>query len=200
MEVVDDRPLNVRTEYQQLPVDIIRKKQKYLSKNVSVLLFNIRTDGNVGMIIRQACILGCKQVIICGRKSYDRRFTVGSHNYIDVVHYDTPLHVRVDMVSPGVFKETINYDAEEFVRLLAGYTPIFLEQGGMDIQQVYWKTIENPLLILGNESIGIPNDFIKIVKSKVACLFISIPQYSVMRSMNVAMAASIALWEITKNI
>jgi tRNA G18 (ribose-2'-O)-methylase SpoU len=79
-------PLNVRTEYQEFNVEHLKKIQKSLTNNVGVLLFNVRTDGNVGMVIRQACLMGCNKVIICGRKTYDRRFTVGSHNYIDIIH------------------------------------------------------------------------------------------------------------------
>jgi len=199
MEIMDTRPLNVRDEYQNFAVDKLKSIQSSLTNNTTILLFNVRTDGNIGMIIRQACVLGCKKIIICGRKHFDRRFTVGSHNYIEIIHAPGPLQVTIDTVSPGVFKETVTYNAHEFIKLIEGYTPIFLEQGGTDIQKIHWKLVENPLIILGNESIGIPQDLIKAVKKKNDnALFISIPQQSVLRSMNVAMAASIALWEIIK--
>ena len=148
------------------------------------------------MIIRQSCIMGCRQVIICGRKSYDRRFTTGAHNYIDTVYWPNVLNVKIDTISPGVFKETVDFNIEEFKFKSKNFTLIFLEQGGTDINEIKWQTIENPLLILGNETTGIPRDFIKHFKP--TCISVSIPQYSVMRSMNVAMAASIAIWEITK--
>jgi tRNA G18 (ribose-2'-O)-methylase SpoU len=150
------------------------------------------------MIIRQSCIMGCRQVIICGRKCYDRRFTTGAHNYIDTVHWQDVLNVQIDTVSPGVFKETVDYNVENFIDKTREFTLIFLEQGGTSINEVKWKTVENPLLILGNETTGIPRDFIKTISKKADCIFVSIPQYSVMRSMNVAMAASIAIWEIIK--
>ena len=198
---MDTRPLNVRTEYQDLPLNVIKKIQSSLTNNLSVLLFNVRTDGNVGMIIRQACLMGCRRVIICGKKQYDRRFTVGSHHYIDIEFWDKPLIVNTRTVSPGVFKETVDYDPQAFIDLCktGNYTPVFLEQGGMDIQQIKWQTVENPLLVLGNESLGIPQTFINVVKKR-RCLFVSIPQSSVIRSMNVAMAGSIAIWEMVKNV
>lgn len=195
---MDTRPLNVRDEYQNFAVDKLKSIQSSLTNNTTILLFNVRTDGNIGMIIRQACALGCKKIIICGRKHFDRRFTVGSHNYIEIIHAPEPLQVTINVVSPGVFKETVSYNTSSFIKLIEGYTPIFLEQGGTDIQKIHWKLIENPLLILGNESFGIPRDLIKEVKKETSALFVSIPQHSVLRSMNVAMAASIALWEITK--
>jgi len=194
-------PINVRDEYRNLQGDKIKKIQESLTSNLRVLLFNIRTDGNIGMIIRQSCIMGCKEVIICGRKQYDKRFTVGAHNYITVGYWDTPLKVNIHTVSPGVYKENIEYNPEEFIYKCGNSTPIFLEQGGKDIREVSWKLVENPLLILGNESLGIPHAFIKAVKDKIPnTLVISIPQQSVMRSMNVAIAGSIALWEISKEL
>ena len=46
MEMIDTRPLNVRSEYQDLPIDTLKLLQNNLTNNVSILLFNIRTDGN----------------------------------------------------------------------------------------------------------------------------------------------------------
>ena len=42
--------------------------------------------------------------------------------------------------------------------------------------------------------------FIKNVKKVLKIYLIAISQYSVMRSLNVSVAASIAMWEITKVI
>jgi hypothetical protein len=100
-------------------------------------------------------------------------------------------HTSFGLNDDSDFRKSI----EEFKFKSQGFTLVFLEQGGTDINEVRWNTVENPLLILGNETTGIPKDFIK---QSVNCIFVSIPQHSVMRSMNVAMAASIAIWEINK--
>jgi len=197
-----ERPLNVRSEYQHLEPEQLKKIQKSVSFNCEVLLFNIRTSGNIAMIIRTACLMGCKQVIICGRKHYDKRFTVGAENYIPVNYIEKPLKVTIDCkkgTNPVQYIETYDYNVEEFIKCCEGRTPVFLEQGGKDIQGISWKLVENPLVILGNESIGIPRDFIKSVKEILPqTLTVSIQQYSVMRSLNVAVAASIVLWEINR--
>ena len=86
VEKVDPRPLNVRSEYQSFSRERLKKIQKSLSKNFSILLFNVRTSGNVGMTIRSACLLGCNEVIICGRKKFDARFSVGSEHYLSLIH------------------------------------------------------------------------------------------------------------------
>jgi len=195
----DTRPLNVRSEFQQFDEEKLKSIQKSLCKNYSILLFNIRTGGNIGMTIRSACLLGCKEFIICGRKCYDKRFTVGSHNYIPVTYWNSPLKVTINVLSPKKQEEIIEYSPQEFVKMCGNRTPIFLEQGGKDIREVPWKLIENPLVIVGNESCGIPTSFIKTVKKLIPeTVIISIPQYSVMRSLNVCVAASIAMWEISK--
>jgi tRNA(Leu) C34 or U34 (ribose-2'-O)-methylase TrmL len=53
------------------------------------------------------------------------------------------------------------------------------------------------MLIMGNESSGIPEWVINKVKELLPeTITVSIPQYSVLRSMNVAMAANIVMYEI----
>jgi tRNA G18 (ribose-2'-O)-methylase SpoU len=199
-----ERPLNVRSEYQHLKPEQLKKLQNALSMNCEVLLFNIRTSGNIAMCIRTACLMGCKQVIICGRKHYDKRFTVGAENYIPVTFVEKPLKVTINCkkgTNPVEYIEMFNYDVDEFVKCCEGRTPIFLEQNGTNISEVPWKLVENPLVILGNESLGIPTDFIKSVKTILPeTLIVSIPQCSVMRSLNVAVAASIVLWEINRSL
>jgi len=202
LDTLDTRPLNVRTEYQTFSQDQLKSIQKNISKNFSILLFNVRTSGNVGMTIRSACLLGCREVIICGRKKYDARFTTGSHNYIPITYNDDILKVNIKTVSPGQFTETLNYDVDRFIEFVKhnNFTPVFLEQGGQSIQEIHWATITNPLIVIGNESCGVPMDFIKTVKQNLNVLLTSIPQSSVMRSLNVSIAASIAMWEISKSL
>jgi tRNA G18 (ribose-2'-O)-methylase SpoU len=202
METLDTRILNVRTEYQTFSQERLKLIQKNISKNFSILLFNVRTSGNVGMTIRSACLLGCREVIICGRKKYDARFTTGSHNYIPITYNDDILKVTIKTVSPGEFTETLSYNVNKFIEFVKAnkFTPVFLEQCGQPVQEINWTTVTNPLIVVGNESCGIPMDFIKKVQKEIEILLTSIPQYSVMRSLNVSVAASIAMWEITKSL
>ena len=194
---------NIRDEYRPFSQESIKKIQSSISMNCEICLLNIRTCGNIGMLIRQACLMGCKSVIICGRKHYDKRFTVGSHNYIPVNFWETPINVTITCkkgTNPTEYIEKVDYNVNEFVKLCGDRTPIFLEQYGTDIREVPWKCIENQLVIVGNESLGIPKDFIESVKGLIPrTVVVSIPQWSVMRSLNVSNATSIVLWEIRKN-
>jgi tRNA(Leu) C34 or U34 (ribose-2'-O)-methylase TrmL len=187
--------MNVLSELQHLEVDQLKETQRKLNIRAAICMFNVRTSGNVGMAIRTACTMGFSDFIICGRRHYDRRFTVGGHNYIDISYFPG---VEVDL---GTSVEKITYFPEEFAEkcISDNWIPVFIEQGGEDIRDIIFG--ENSLLIFGNESIGIPKTFMDSVKflipkSKV----VSIPQWSILRSMNVTHAATIAMWHLrTKN-
>ena len=188
---------NVWSELQTASTEVCQRIQRSLTRPYGVCMFNIRTGGNVGMVVRSACLMGFSDVIICGRRHYDKRFTVGSHNYIKITHWEDPVHVDITTVSPGRYLENVDYDPESFSKMCNqdGWTPIFIEQGGEDIREPTWKHIEKPLLVFGNESIGIPKSFMnKVPGSRI----LTIPQWSVIRSMNIANAASIAMWELRR--
>ena len=197
---------NVWTELQNKPVNCSQKLQRAFCANTSyaICMFNIQLSGNIGMAMRTACAMGFVKFIICGRHHYDKRFTVGAHNYIDVVYWNNPVKVTIKILSGThkenqQFEETIVYNPEEFVANCNAnnYTPIFIEQGGHDIRDVPWKLVEKPLLIFGNESTGIPCNFMRSVcKAIPDSRIISIPQWSVLRSLNIASAATIAMWEL----
>jgi len=193
--------INVRSEYKQLSNEMLQTLQKSLSNEISILLFNVRTSGNVAMIIRHACLLGFKEVIVCGRKHYDKRFTVGANHYIPVHYVDSPLKVKINTVSPGVYTEELDYNVDDFINVCGYRTPVFLEQGGTDIRNINWKSLnDNIILIVGNESLGIPKDFVEGVKKRIPqTITVSIPQWSVMRSMNCAMAVGTIMWEIRRS-
>jgi tRNA G18 (ribose-2'-O)-methylase SpoU len=167
MENQAPRPLNVKDGLQNFEIEELQSIQKAYTKNFSILLFNVRTSGNIGTIIRSACLLGCQEVIICGRKVYDRRHTVGAHNYVPVSHWEDVLDVEITCVagtSPVEYREKLEYNQEAFYQRLGGRVPIILEQGGVDIRDVTWP--ENPVLVVGNESLGVPSWFAPEVSAR----------------------------------
>ena len=211
---IENPKYNVWTELQHKPVNVLKNIQKSFSmeSQYGICMFNIQHSGNIGMTLRTACAMGFDKFIICGRHHYDKRFTVGAHNYIDIEFWITPIKVTIDVISNKYvsehdttyqnrqqYKETIDYYPEEFIAHCknANWTPVFIEQGGSDIRDPLWKHIEKPLLVFGNESLGIPNDFMKKVCDAIPnTRIISIPQWSILRSLNISNAASIAMWEL----
>ncbi len=172
---------NVHTPFHNLSVEKIQLLSQRSALPIGLMLYNLNGDMNVGMSIRTAVILGCSDVYIVGRKKYDRRSEVGAKNYIRI-------H-RFPMIEPSFFQEN---------KLL----PIFIEQGGSPLEDFSFKSylpgrMEDGwkvVFVMGSESFGLPPSLLKALNAPI----LSISQYGVMRSLNVSIAASIVLYEFSK--
>lgn len=174
---------NVHTPFQELPTESVQTLSKACALPVALMLYNLNGDMNIGMSIRTAAILGCSDVYLIGKRKYDRRPEVGAKNYIRI-------HRQKEIVGPEFFAEH---------KLL----PILLEQGGKSLEEFSFKPFlpkklepgYKVVFIVGSEALGIPKDFINSMRGTP---ILSISQYGVMRSLNVSIAASIVLYEYTK--
>jgi tRNA G18 (ribose-2'-O)-methylase SpoU len=172
---------NVHTPLQGLPVETLKRISEVSALPVTLMLFNLQGDMNVGMSIRTAVILGCSDVYIVGKRKYDRRPEVGAKNYIRIHREKT--------IQPSFFLEH---------KLL----PILLEQGGTALEEFSFKSyLPGKLLegwkvcfVVGSESFGLPMSFFAELKAPI----VSISQYGILRSLNVSIAASIVLYEYSK--
>lgn len=178
---------NVHDELKGKTLDELKAYQKAVTLPYAVCVLNLTGDLNVGMIARTACVFGAKETIIFGRRKYDKRSTVGAQNYMTVS--------RVDGFRDGSDDEL---DVLKFKAMMKekNYFPIFVEQGGRDIEMLdYMQWIDalandkepDPCLVLGNENEGIPAEFLELGVT------ISISQRGVLRSLNVSAAAAIAI-------
>jgi tRNA G18 (ribose-2'-O)-methylase SpoU len=173
---------NVHTPLQNLSPDKLKKISEASALPLGLMLFNLNGDMNIGMSIRTAVILGCSDVYVVGRRKYDRRSEVGAKNYITIHRFPT---LEDDFFSKN--------------KLI----PILLEQGGLPLEEFSfapflpgkmeegWKIV----FLVGSESTGFSKSFLKKYSHAPR---ISISQYGVMRSFNVAIAASIVLYEYVK--
>ena len=172
---------NVHTPFQKFPVDKLQRISQVTALPVGLMLYNLNGDMNVGMSMRTAVILGCSDVYIVGRRKYDRRSEVGAKNYIQVHRFQS--------IETSFFAEN---------KLL----PIFIEQGGSPLEEFSfkqylpgrleecWKVV----FVMGSESFGLPPQLLKSLDAPI----LSISQYGIMRSLNVSIAASIVLYEYSK--
>lgn len=170
---------NVHKPFQTIPTEKVQEISHKAALPMAIMLYNLNGDMNVGMSIRSAVLLGCSDVYIVGRKKYDRRSEVGAKNYIHI-------H-RVPAIEASFFQEN-------------KLVPILIEQGGTPLEvfsfkpflpkklEPGWKVI----FVMGSESYGLPKELFS------AGPILSISQYGVMRSFNVSIAASIVLYEYTK--
>ena len=169
---------NVHTPLQQFKPEKLRKISEGLSLPLTLMLFNLNGDMNIGMSIRSAVIYGCSDVYIIGKKRYDRRPEVGAKNYIKVHRYPT--------LAPAFFQEN-------------KLVPVFVEQGGTALEDFCFKpyfpkTLEEGwklCFVVGSESFGIPMSEFEELSAPI----VTISQYGVMRSLNVSVATGIVLYE-----
>jgi tRNA G18 (ribose-2'-O)-methylase SpoU len=173
---------NIQDKYKGLPLQEIYIKRQENVLPFSVCVINVLGELNLGSILRSAEIFGAERFFIYGKHSYDRRSTVGAHNYIEIIKAGS-----IDR------NGSLEVDYSEFFPLMNkyGYEPIFIETGGKSFKDFDPKGSvalnKKPCFIFGNEGIGI--DLSLMVGQKV----FSIEQRGVLRSLNVSAAASIVM-------
>jgi tRNA G18 (ribose-2'-O)-methylase SpoU len=172
---------NVHTPFQALAPEVTKEISRKFSLPVGLLLLNLDGNMNIGMSIRSAAVLGCSDVWVVGKRCYDRRSEVGAKNYINV-------HRLKEIEDPKSFFETIDWQ------------PILVEQGGSPLEDYKFpftssSSTKPTVFIMGSESHGIPETWLKNLSDAPR---LSISQYGMIRSFNVSAAASIILYEYTK--
>ena len=175
---------NVHKPFQALAPEVTKDIAKKLALPVGLLLLNLDGNMNIGMSIRSAAVLGCSDVWVVGKRCYDRRSEVGAKNYINV-------HRLKEIEDPKTFFDTI------------GWQPILVEQGGSPLEDYKFPitscigpgAVKPTVFIMGSESHGIPHSWLTNLKDAPR---LSISQYGLIRSFNVSAAASIILYEYTK--
>ncbi len=161
----------------------IKKELSSKHNNFSILMVNIDYDNNSGNIVRTANAMGAIEVILYGRRNFDRRSSMGTEFYTNfqLIKYIEELD------------ETIaDYD------LVVGLDNI---QGSIDITTYDWSILNQKtkkpkvLICLGQESTGLPQEVVNICHQLV-----HIPQFGSVRSLNVATATGMAMYDyVTKN-
>ena len=132
----------------------------------AVLCCNVHGDYNLSTVVRCCNAFLAREIFIYGRKKWDKRGAVGTH------HYERFHHVR-----------------EEFeLDLIKGYTWIGIDnvETALPIDEFKWP--ETPLLCFGEEHVGVPKEVLARCKNVVY-----IRQYGSVRSLNVGVAAGIAI-------
>lgn len=178
---------NVSDHFKDMSLDDIRAIQKRESLPFSVAAINLTGGLNLGNMIRSAVIFGAQKFYIIGKKRYDRRSTVGAHNYIDIEYIE----------------KDINYvsDQKDIVDIIySSYEPMFIEQGGMDISTETFYPWNPCCFLFGEEGTGIPQDFISLCLENEIGSILSIDQIGVLRSLNVSSAASIVMHKVAMDL
>lgn len=168
---VDSR--NVIDHYKYWKTEAIKadleRKRCQRSENFSVLCCNWQNDFNIGSVIRNSNAFLAREIFIYGRKRYDKRGTVGTHHYENISTFKT---------------------IEWLDELPRKYNIVAIDnvEGATPIDDFVWP--ENTLMAFGQESIGLEQEVLDRAHHVVY-----IKQYGSVRSMNVACASAIAMYD-----
>jgi tRNA G18 (ribose-2'-O)-methylase SpoU len=154
--------------------ELIREDLQSKAFPYAVLMENFQGDFNLSSVIRSTNAFNGREVYFLGKKDWDRRGTVGTHHYTHVKRLKT---------------------REELLKLKETYTLVALENtvpSSVDLADYEWPS--NPLIVLGEEGVGITPETLALCDA-----FVYIPQFGSVRSLNAAVAGSIAAYDfVTK--
>lgn len=162
-------------EYQLEHQEITTQKH---SKRLKLLIDNLQSPANYGMMVRMAEALGVEEIIFFS----DQFSELSSKMKRSSRSAEKNIKVRFaqDLISEIQVLKKENYDI-----IGLEYTT-----ESKDITKIVFNE-KAKALICGNEAFGVSNE---IIKSTDYC--VHLPMYGKNTSMNVVMATSIALWEI----
>lgn len=146
---------------------------------ISILLDNIRSPHNVGAILRTAEAFGIDEVILSG-------ITPGLENSKTK---RTAMNVIIDVrhvVSAASCVESYKK---------SGYTIVSIEKTRNSLDISGFKLENRTLLVFGNEEFGVSEDILKI-----SDYILHIPLIGAKNSLNVSVAAGIAIFSFTSNM
>ena len=165
---------NVIDRYKNWPTESIKRDLQRTANPFAVCMEHWQGDFNISTLIRNANAFNAEKVFYLGKKRFDRRGTVGSHHYVDLVFLDG-----------GV---------SELVALKDKYTLVAIDNNipsTSKLNEFDWSALKKPpLMIFGEEGVGLTPEVLKIADYSV-----EIPQYGSVRSLNVGTSSGIVMYD-----
>lgn len=162
---------NVIDQYKYWTVDAIKADLDTRRTKLVVAFENFANDFNIATGIRNANAFAAARVWICGARRYDKRGTVGTHNYEHVSHATSTI-------------EVIEAHRAQGYRIVAADNI----DGAGSLVDYQWEP--DTLLIFGQESIGISQNALDLADDVVY-----IPQTGSVRSLNVGAASAVMMYD-----
>ena len=160
---------NVADRYRYWSVEAIKADLDTSRHDFAVAIENWHHDLNIGTVVRTANAFQAREVIIVGRRRWNRRGAMVTDRYLHVRHLDTPA-------------ELASYASD------AGYTLVGVDNlpGSVPIEATTLP--RQALLLFGQEGTGLSAE-----ARAAAAMTVSITQYGSTRSINAGVAAGIAM-------
>ena len=167
---------NVLDHFKYMEEESVRAQLDENRSDLVLILENVAYDINVGGLIRTFNIMNGRKIYIVGRKQWDRRGAVGTHNYCYVEYAQ---------------------EMSDVIRTLKaeGYTIVASELSPVAEPLHHFAFDRKTAIIMGAEATGITEETLAM-----ADLDLYIPQRGSARSMNVTAAGSIMMWEYTRQM
>mgnify|MGYP003628594083 FL=1 len=170
---------NVVDRYKSWSTESIKKDLQKRAAPISICMEHWQGDFNISTLIRNANAFNIKKVFYLGKKKFDRRGTVGTHHYIDLVH--------------------IGDAAIELANLKKHYSFIAIDNNIPDTHKLHefsWKKLEKPpLIFFGEEGVGLTQETLNLCDYRI-----EIEQYGSVRSLNVGTSSGLVLYELSRHL
>ena len=151
--------------------DALSKKRTPLE----IAIENVEHDFNIGTIVRSANSFNVSKVHIIGRKKYNRRGAMCTDKYLEIIHHAT---------------------LEDFLKTQNGRELVAIENNTSRAMPLNGKKFaKNTTLIFGSEGNGISSELLEASHDVRY-----IESFGSTRSVNVGVAAGIAMYEYTRQI
>jgi tRNA G18 (ribose-2'-O)-methylase SpoU len=165
--------LNVIDQYKEMENAKIKEDLQRKSFPYAIMMQHVNGDFNISTFIRNGNAFGVERIFYWGKRQWDRRGAVGSHNYKQLDH----LKSEDDIIS-----------LKEHYRFVAIENNIIYPCKDLHTFQPQ----PNDLYIFGEESKGIEDWVLDICDE-----YVYIPQFGSVRSLNVGTASGIIMNYVT---
>ena len=164
-------PRNVLDEFKGLPHSEIVKALDSRGITLEIAIENTLRDFNMGTIVRSANAFGVRTVHVIGRKQWNKRGAMMTDKYLNVLYYASPSEFSSAMQQRGKVIKA-------------------LENNVSSVSLFETELPDNTVFLFGQEGPGISKELLSIADGVV-----HIDQLGSTRSLNVGVAAGIAMFE-----
>ena len=166
---------NLIDEYKGLENEQVFSALEKSRLPLEIAIENVEHDFNIGSIVRTANSFNVKTVHIIGKKKYNRRGAMCTDKYLKIVHHPT---------------------IEDFLKTQKNRELVSIENNTARAKPLNEKEfIKETTLIFGSENNGISPELLEVSKD---VRFIE--SFGSTRSVNVGVAAGIAMYEYVRKI
>lgn len=163
---------NVTDEFKHMPHDEIVARLDARGVELEVAIENLERDFNMGTIVRSANAFGVRKIHVVGRRQWNKRGAMMTDKYLTVVYHPT-------------VAEFYDYMKNDQQRLVVAVDNV---AQSIDITAV--EKSARAVLVFGAEGPGLSDEMLAVAEQ-----IVMIPQRGSTRSLNVGVAAGIAMWE-----